>query len=105
MGIFEEHLKQTTRKHWGMLLDPNAGFNYTPETFVYYCLSSAREIWERLSKPPFVDFFAETTQPIEFDLKLKFKNCETAFEHTTLGIRITRVMRDDFGNEQNVDQN
>jgi hypothetical protein len=57
MGIFKEHLSRTNPEAWQMLKTPSVGFNFTPEAFVYYFLEQDRERWERLSKPPFVDFW------------------------------------------------
>jgi hypothetical protein len=111
MGIFKEHVSRTSPEAWQMLKTPSVGFNYTPEAFVYYFLEQDRESWERLSKPSFVHFLAEATGAIEFDLKLKFKDFgprlehETWFEHTPSGIQVKHLIRDDSGNEQNIDRN
>jgi hypothetical protein len=84
---------------------------YLPEGFVYYFLDQDRNSFERLSKPPLVDFLAEATEEIEFDVKLKFKDLETSLdhetslEHTPSGIGIIRKIRDGSGNEQKIDQN
>ncbi len=111
MGIFKEHLRQTCPEALEMLETPTVGFNYLIEGFVYNFLSQDRESFERLFKPPFVDFLAEATGAIEFDLKLKLKNFgtplehETWFEHTRSGIQVRHLIRDDSGNEQNINRN
>ena len=114
MGIFEEHLKQRSPETLEMLQTSTIGFNYPTETceaFTYRFFDQDRACFERLSKAPFVEVLREATGAIEFDLKLKLKELgtrlehETWFEHTKSGIQVRHLIRDDSGNEQNIERN
>jgi hypothetical protein len=111
MGTFKEHLSRTSPEAWHMLKTPSVGFNYTPEAFVHYFWIRTVIALNVFPSPRLLIFWPEATGAIEFDLKLKLKDFgtrlehETLFEHARSGVQVRHLIRDDSGNEQNIDRN